>query len=285
MQLILRLDRAAGLFGKVFLMRSIPMRPNYRLLLASILFLCGVSILGVKECLSRSRQPASHAGVIFAEDAIAVREATFRKLRDETEVEEVKRRLRERLTSAVSSLPPDRALDRQAADALVEIACERIQLLLAPDFFRYRDNIAAMFRRSGTVKPDRETLMSQSEWNLAAERYRLIPIDPERAEVRALHLRGKRVEHTWAGGTTERLDGLNYYSNVIESPDGTGLNKDADVYAVLVPVETNDPVAASRVRVFLLLSFVRTQPGGAWMPWRAGLNDPTNQAVLIPPWL
>ncbi len=214
-----------------------------------------------------------------------MKEAVFRRMRDETEVDEVVSALRGRLKAAVASLPSDRALGRGAGDGLVDIACERVRLLLASDFTRYRNHVASLLGQAGTAPRERETPMDEAKWNLSASFYRFTPIDPERAEVRALYLRGKRLDHTWAGGTSERLDSQHFYSNVRESPDGWSLSVEADVYSVLVPVETTDGATDSRVRVFLLLSFVRTGSGNPWMPWRAGLNDPLNQAALRPPWL
>lgn len=258
---------------------------NIRLISAAAVAIVGVGVLVWSQRPPQDRRVAD-APASVSLDAERLKAASLGKPRDSSDVDELVDDFAAHLADAIARLPAEHALDPPAARRLVEVARERLDLYLDPDFDRYAAHSRSLLASAGQTAPDRWSPLTREEWAKHAEDMRLAPIDTRSVMVRAMFIRGRRLaDFTWEGGYTEMMNLSNFFPVPRESRDGKKLDEDSDIYLVMVPVETRDALTDAPVRVFLAMTFARRPGGAVWLSWRVGLNDPSNNAILVPPWL
>jgi len=210
-----------------------------------------------------------------------VESAVLTRPKSEAEVTDLAARLEQAVLKAAKGLPRDRAItDAQARD-LARLMRTRVELLLVPDYDKYRKHVIDLTGRDPDGAPPGGVIVSSKMWEDHANRYRLAPIDPDAVEIRCLYFRGKQEPEAITGQISSSRDATEFYSSVGLIPNNPRL----DVYDVSVPLEvlaygTNKPITA-----LFVLSVAWRPDRQRWVPWQAALNDVYDQSDILPPWL
>lgn len=261
------------------------MTERFRLLAALTVFVVGTIFVCVVWFGGGSGKPRPHGGLTVAADIQVTRDAVLTAPGSSEEVAEAVSSFAAKVRVECLQLPPDLAMPPQQIDEFVALCTERLQLVLEPDYLRYLEHVRSLTGReigpdgSGAFFNVRET------WEKYASKFRWLPIDVSIVQVRARWKGGHEIAGFNGGHTYGVPDSKKYYSPVKNDPMAPR-DAQADVYDVRVPVEVTDTDTGSKLRTFLVMTFIRSPAEPRWMPRFMGINDPTErESRLPPPWL
>ena len=189
---------------------------------------------------------------------------------------------RDTLRSAFADHPVDVDLAPRDIDAIVGLACERLELLVNPDYDAYVQHVRWItgFPVGSAQLTDR--LMAREEWERYARGYAGCAVDPTKAEVRAVFVGGDAVEGALlAGHLRTAQNGVHPFMDLrFELPR---LDKPADVVDVRVPIDAKDADSGKPITVFFVVRLARLTPVSPWVPWLVSVNDPSDRGYVHPP--
>lgn len=268
---------------------------NRKRLVTAALVLVVATALGVWILRPSKPPPRRMApeGSIWAADLSRLAAATFVRPQSVAEVVNLADQLEQAVLQAAQNLPNDLSLTDAKARDLARLARTRIDLLLAPDYQKYRQHVKDLTGRDPDGAGPVGVVTSLEDWNSYSTKFELIPIDVTRVEVRCHYHQGKELDTYRPGGhVTTIVDANKFYSTVETMTRKTPLAKSAtdryDIYVVSVPVEiVPDKESAEPIRVLYILSAVWLQDRQRWAPWESGFNDveDNSDAWLPPAWL
>jgi hypothetical protein len=178
------------------------------------------------------------------------------------------------------SAPPGFPCTPRDRDQIIELACDRVRILLTADFSTYVEHV----RRLNGLAPDspelQRRLVDRDKWQMYANSYRHCAIDASRAELIPAYASGQMLR-PFAGGMTTFEPKVHPFVDLGHA--NTELGSAADIIDVRVPVRTTDARTSEPITVFLVIRLARASESAPWLPWQLGVNDPTDKHPLIPP--
>lgn len=249
----------------------------------------GLVILGVWILWPAPLVPprSAPAGSLEAIDLSRIANATLVRPQSETQAKDLAANLERTVRRAASGLPKEVALtDAQARD-LARLVRTRMELLLVPDYKKYRDHVIDLTGHDPLGKASSGLSTTLEDWEYRTSRFKLFPVDTERPEIRCRFHRGrKKYGYSYAPGghTTTIVDAQGEYSPVGDKPEKSGF----DIYVVSVPMEVFENRGGENGKplvVLYVLSVVWLPDRQRWAPWECGFNDVIGGTTMPIPWL
>jgi hypothetical protein len=189
---------------------------------------------------------------------------------------------RDALRSTLASDPIDLEVTSREIEALVALACERLELLLSADYDAYVGHVQRLTRLPLNSEALRKRLMPRDTWEKYAHPFIGCSIDPSKAEVRVAYRKGTAVDTgIFAGHMLTAEHSTHPFVELgLGFPD---LDKPADVVDVRVPIGTRDSRTNEPITVFFVVRLARLPSATNWVPWQVTVNTPTDEGYVLPP--
>jgi len=242
-------------------------------------------VLALRALSGNPNARTSHTPPPALEDVEALESARFVGLASNAQIEEALNQLTRNVKGALARLPNAHRLSGGKESAFLEVLRERLLLYLAPDYDQYVQQVSRWSGLSPEQLGQSEWLLDRSEWEAAEARYASenMQLAPDGVRVRVLYKAGVE-SFEFPGGHQTVRKALDLYG-VKRDPEGFS----ADVYEAIVPVRlrAGGVHKSERVmRAYLTLSFLWHPERGRWLPWQAGVFDPSDSGVvLFAPWI
>jgi hypothetical protein len=231
-------------------------------------------------------KPAAEAKRIVLEnaDTAALQSATFKPIEDIGGVDVFVASLLPRLERAAveAGSPPS------SARAFADIVCKRLRMLLARDYQAYRTLVASL---TGDTPDGQPGIFGESDWLALSGYFTDAPIADDMIAVRRIVVEfggeRPRVNEGRPAGRFTAIYAPQIYLDLLPR------RREREAFEAYVPMiikERDVPEMNSggrSHRCFLVLGFIWDEQGRHWIPFRAGVNDPSNAAmgVLPTPWI
>lgn len=252
-----------------------------KLRIASVaLAVAAAVILGVWILRPAASPPrAVPPGSLEAADLSRLASAALVRPQSEAKVGELASRLEQSVLRASATLPSEHALTEAQASDLARLVRARVDLLLAPNYDKYRKHVMDLTGRDPDGTPPGGVMVSLKMWEGAAAQFRFIPIDVENVQVRCRFRHGKKEPYRLGGHTTYMSDRTGFYSSIGDKPEASGM----DIYVVSVPMEVRDIKGGKPVAVLYVLSVAWRPDLQRWAPWECGFNDVLDDGTTMLP--
>ena len=262
------------------------MRPATAIAIAFACVGITAALLSLKPWAPKWSQhpPADPLLAVARADTAAVRSARPKRPQSDAEPDAIDLAVAEFRASVAASLAafasPAFPMNQHDRDQIIEIACDRVRILLSADYETYVEHIRGLNRLSrGSAELSRR-LTSREDWERLALPYRHCPIDASKAEVVPAYAQGE-MARLLAGGMTTHQPKVHPFAN--PGRVDTTLASPADAVDVRVPIGTTDARTGEPITVFLVIRLARASPSAPWLPWLVGVTDPTDEHPIIPP--
>ncbi len=248
----------------------------------------GLVILGVWILWPAPLVPprTAPAGSIEAIDLFRIANATLVRPQSEAQAKDLAALLERTVQRAASGLPKEVSLtDAQARD-LARLIRTRVELLMVPDYKKYRDHVIDLTGHDPLGKASSALSVTPEDWEYRTTKYKLSPVDAENPEVRCRFRRGRKYgDYAPGGHTTTIVDAQGEYSPVGDKPEKSGM----DIYVVSVPMEVfgigEDGENDKPLVVLYVLSAVWLPDRQRWTLWECGFNDVIGGTAMPFLWL
>lgn len=168
------------------------------------------------------------------------------------------------------------------AKQILDLACERLKLVIQPDYDAYMKHLQAVTGLRNGSETLARRLMPRDQWEGYARSYAGCPVDASMGEMRLAYRGGHPVDAVPFAASMQTTQ--NPVHPFVELGMGwPDLDKPADVIEVRVPISAIDIASGQRVPVFLVIRLARVPPSPTWVPWQVAVTDPTDQAILRAP--
>lgn len=253
-------------------------------LVGAIVFLLIAGTIAVRSLWVS--KPATEATRIVMEnaDTAALQSASFEPVEEVGGIHTFVASLQPRLEhgAAEAGAPPG------SARAFAELTCNRLRMLLARDYQAYRTHVTSL---AGGTPDGQPGIFDESDWLALSEYFADAPISGDTIAVRQIVVEfGDERPHVKQGRPSGRFTAM--YAPQIYL-DLLPRRKEREAFEAYIPMivkERDVPEMNSggrSHRCFLVLGFIWDEQSRRWIPFRAGVNDPSNAAmgVLPTPWI
>lgn len=253
-------------------------------IIGALIFLLVASVIAFRS-LTVSK-PAQEAKRIVLEnaDTAALQAASFAPIEDLGGVDTFIEALHRRIEQAAA----DAGAPAGSHSAYADIVCNRLRMLLTRDYQAYRSHFESL---TGRAPDGQQGIFDESGWLALCGYFTSAPISDDTITVRRIVVEfGDERPRVKEGRPTGRF-------TAIYAPSAyTGLlprRREREAFEAYIPmvVEERDvpemESGGKSHKCFLVLGFIRDERSGRWIPFRAGVNDPSNAAkgVLPTPWI
>lgn len=255
---------------------------------ALVIFVFGVGSAWLAFRSQQTRPPETSPGQPEIGEAERLESTEFHPVA-QSDLGEVARELERSISQTFDELPSRQRLSKRRAALYATAVRERVGMYLQPDYEIYVTRVAEMTGVPPDELRDSDRVLDEKIWRGFARRYAEAEIAPEKVRIRPVFIDGVKVASARGGQTTFMKGGSLYAPRLDPKQD------ELDVYEAMIPIRA--PVAREirdgeaigdeiETPVYLSLQFVWDEGREQWLPWRAGVYNPsTNKIALSPPWI